>query len=44
MDQYFIGTSPTSGGKLSSLNNTVGVFEYEEDEQGNCSVKVWEWK
>ncbi|MGC2308718.1 MAG: hypothetical protein WA461_09955 [Nitrososphaeraceae archaeon] len=40
----FYRTSPTSGGKLSSLNNTVGVFEYEEDEQGNCSVKVWEWK
>ncbi|HET6717624.1 MAG TPA: hypothetical protein VFG90_10870 [Nitrososphaeraceae archaeon] len=40
----FYHTTPTSGGKLSSLNNTVGVFEYEEDEQGNCSVKVWEWK
>jgi hypothetical protein len=40
----FYRTTPTSGGKLSSLNNTVGVFEYEEDEQGNCSVKVWEWK
>jgi hypothetical protein len=40
----FYRTGPTSGGKLSSLNNTVGVFEYEEDEQGNCSVKVWEWK
>jgi hypothetical protein len=40
----FYRTTPTSGGKLSSLNNIVGVFEYEEDEQGNCSVKVWEWK
>jgi hypothetical protein len=40
----FYRTTPTSGGKLSSLNNKVGVFEYEEDEQGNCSVKVWEWK
>jgi hypothetical protein len=40
----FYRTTPSSGGKLSSLNNTVGVFEYEEDEQGNCSVKVWEWK
>ena len=40
----FYRTTPTSGGKLSSLNDTVGVFEYEEDEQGNCSVKVWEWK
>jgi hypothetical protein len=33
-----------SGGKLSSLNNIVGVFEYEVDEEGNCSSKVWEWK
>jgi hypothetical protein len=40
----FYRTTPASGGKLSSLDNKVGVFEYEEDEQGNCSVKVWEWK
>jgi hypothetical protein len=40
----FYRTTPTNGGKLSSLNNKVGVFEYNEDEQGNCSVKVWEWK
>ena len=40
----FYRTNSTSGGKLSSLNNVVGVFEYQEDEQGNCSVKVWEWK
>lgn len=40
----FYRTNPTSGGKLSSLNNVVGVFEYQEEEQGNCSVKVWEWK
>ena len=33
-----------SAGKLSSFNNVVGVFEYEVDEQGNCSSKVWEWK
>ena len=32
------------GKKLSSLNNLVGVFEYEVDEQGNSSTKVWEWK
>ena len=30
--------------KLSFLNNLVGVFEYEVDEAGNCSSKVWEWK
>ena len=40
----FYRTTPTNGGKLSSLNNMAGVFEYNEDEQGNCSVKVWEWK
>jgi hypothetical protein len=33
-----------SEGKLSSYNNLVGVFEYEVDEQGNCSGRVWEWK
>ena len=40
----FYRTTSTSGGNLSFLNNMVGVFEYEGDEQGNCSVKVWEWK
>jgi hypothetical protein len=40
---YFRTTS-IGGGKLSFLDNTVGVFEYEGDEQGNCSVRVWEWK
>jgi hypothetical protein len=40
----FYRTTPTGGGKLSSLNNVVGVFEFEVDEQGNCLAKVWEWK
>jgi hypothetical protein len=30
-------------GTLSYFNNLVGVFEYEVDEEGNCSSKVWEW-
>jgi hypothetical protein len=34
----------SSKAKLSFLNNLVGVFEFEADEQGNCSSKVWEWK
>jgi hypothetical protein len=34
----------STGGKLASLNNKIGVFVYEVDEQGNCSAKVWEWK
>src|SRR5919197_127206 len=33
----------SEGGKLSYLNNMMGVFEYEVDELGNCSVKTWEW-
>jgi hypothetical protein len=40
----FFQTTSTGGRKLSFLNNVVGVFEYEGDEEGNCSVKVWEWK
>jgi hypothetical protein len=40
----FFRTTSSGGGKISFLNNMVGVFEYEGDEQGNCSVKVWEWK
>ena len=38
----FFSTSST--GKLSFLNNLVGVFEYESDESGNTSAKAWEWK
>jgi hypothetical protein len=34
----------TSSANLSALNNLVGMFEYEVDEIGNCSSKVWEWK
>jgi hypothetical protein len=36
--------SNAAGGKLSSINNTVAVFEYEVNEMGNCSTKSWEWK
>ena len=41
---FYRTPSASEGGKLSFLNNMVGVFEYEVDETGNCSVKVWEWK
>jgi hypothetical protein len=34
----------SSSGKLSSLNNLVGVFEAEVDADGNFSEKTWEWK
>jgi hypothetical protein len=33
-------TPSNAGGKLSSINNTVAVFEYEVDEMGNCPLKV----
>jgi hypothetical protein len=33
-----------NGGSLTYLNNLVGVFEFESDDKGNCSSKVWEWK
>jgi hypothetical protein len=34
----------SSDGKLSFLNNMVGVFEAEIDADGNFSEKIWEWK
>jgi hypothetical protein len=36
--------SSKSDGKLSFINNTIGVFEYEADENGNTVGKIWEWK
>jgi hypothetical protein len=41
---FYRTPSASEGGKLSFLNNIVGVFEYEVDGIGNCSVKIWEWK
>ena len=32
------------GGKLSFLNNLVGLVDFEVDAEGNLSSKVWEWK
>ena len=37
---YFMTSSPS----LVSLNKIVGVFEFEQDEQGEFSLKVWAWK
>jgi hypothetical protein len=34
----------TSVSKLEFLNNIVGVYEYETDENGNTSAKIWQWK
>jgi len=37
---YFMTNSP----KLATLNKTVGVWELESEENGEYSLKVWEWK
>jgi hypothetical protein len=46
--QYYSKTSgPSSSqreGKLSFLNNMVGIFESEIDAAGNFSEKIWEWR
>jgi hypothetical protein len=39
---FFYRTAST--GKLSFLNNAVGVFEVEVDSEGNFTETVWEWK
>ena len=39
--EYF---SRLLNGKLAFLNNKIGVFEYEADENGNINCKIWEWK
>jgi hypothetical protein len=41
---FFKTPSASEAGKLSYLDNMVGVFEYEVDEKGNCYSKTWEWK
>jgi len=33
-----------STGKLAFLNNKIGVFEYEADENSITNGKIWEWK
>ncbi len=38
----FYRTSST--GKLSFLNDVVGLFEAEIDAEGNFSENIWEWK
>ena len=34
----------TSSPKWARLNDVAAVFEYETDEQGNTTAKLWEWK
>ncbi len=40
----FYKSSISTNGKLSFLNNKIGVLETEIDESGNSSEKYWEWK
>ena len=34
----------TTSAKLSKLNGTAGIFEFEVDAEGNTHSKTWEWK
>ena len=34
----------TTNKKLSFLNNSVGVFEYFDEDHGNVRGTIWEWK
>ena len=34
----------TQSQRLAKANQTVGVFEFESDAEGNGHVKIWEWK
>ena len=37
-------TTLHNGGKLSQLNDLVAVYELEQDNDGNYTAKIWEWK
>jgi hypothetical protein len=37
-------TTSHNGGKLSQLNDLVAVYELEQDNDGNYTAKMWEWK
>ncbi|MDQ6667458.1 MAG: hypothetical protein M3Y53_04425 [Thermoproteota archaeon] len=44
-DRGSVFCSTSSKGKLSFLNNILGVFEYESNlEDGTAEGNVWEWK
>jgi hypothetical protein len=34
----------TKAQKLARLNKVVGMYEYESDEKGDWTAKIWEWK
>ena len=37
-------TYQTAAERFKRLNSVAGVFEFEADENGNTTAKVWEWK
>ena len=39
---FFQALSPT--GQLASLNNQMGIYNYESDIAGNAIRQVWEWQ
>ncbi|MDW3605437.1 MAG: hypothetical protein QOK67_10385, partial [Nitrososphaeraceae archaeon] len=39
---FFKTLSPT--GQLASLDNQMGIYNYESDIAGNAVRQVWEWK
>ena len=41
---FYKSSSSSTNGKLSFLNNQIGVFESEVDESGTSNEKHWEWK
>jgi hypothetical protein len=45
-DRQGLATSGESSAtnKLSYLNNLIGPFEYDIDEYGRGTLKIWEWK
>jgi hypothetical protein len=34
----------TQSQRFERLNRTVGMYEFESDEEGNWTAKIWEWK
>ena len=41
---FYKSSSSLTNGKLSFLNNKIGVFKSEVDESGTSNEKHWEWK
>jgi hypothetical protein len=40
----FHTNASSNSGKLSALNDIVTVYELEQDNDGNYTAKLWEWK